>query len=100
MQPTSKAGTWALPIKDMAAMTGLIFEDFVKVIPNIRSFQAQVNWDKNTTDNGAFDIGTKILVNICISLQPSILADSQISLDIPIKKFRSTNMLKGMQMAV
>ncbi len=84
----------------MAAITGLTLEDFVKVIPNIRSFQAQVNCDKNTTESGAFAIGTKILSKISKSEQPSILADSQISLDIPIKKFRSTNILNGMHIAV
>ena len=86
-------------IMEILAITGRTFVDFVNVRPNIRSFQHQVNWDKNTIEIGAFAIGVKICTSTCQFVAPSIFADSQISEEIPIRKFLSTNMAKGILMA-
>ena len=90
-----------LPVlsSDTLAITGRISDDFVKVKPNIKSFHDQVNCDINTIDKGAFAMGAKIFINTCQLEAPSILADSQISDEIPRKKFLSTNILNGIQMA-
>ena len=54
---------------------------------------------KNTIEIGAFAIGVKICTSTCQFVAPSIFADSQISEEIPIRKFLSTNMAKGILMA-
>ena len=94
------AGALALPIMEMLAMIGRISGDFVNVKPNIKSFYDHVNCERKTIDNGALAIGTKICVKICHVFAPSILADSQTSPEIPIKKFLSTNIQNGIQIAV
>ena len=60
-QAVNIAGACPVFIKDKDAMTGLISFDFVKVRPNIKSFQQKVNCDRSTTDMGALAMGTKIL---------------------------------------
>lgn len=100
IQARNRAGALFLPIKEMLAIIGRMLAVFVKVIPNIKSFQDQVNWDRNTMERGAFAMGTKISVRIRQLDAPSIFADSQISLEIPRKKFLNTNMQNGMQIAV
>ena len=98
----AKNSAGALPLlnMDMLAMTGLTLVDFVKVSPNIKSFQDQVNCERNRMDKGAFAIGTKMYNSVFQSDAPSIFADSQTSLEIPRKKLRRTNIQKGIQIAV
>lgn len=98
-QAVNRDGTSPMLIMEILAITGRTFVDFVNVRPNIRSFQHQVNWDKNTIEIGAFAIGVKICTSTCQFVAPSIFADSQISEEIPIRKFLSTNMAKGILMA-
>lgn len=45
------------PSNDTAAITGRADSDFVNVIPNNKSLQIQVNWNKNTAASGARAIG-------------------------------------------
>ena len=83
-QAVSIAGAWPVFIRDRDAITGLISFDFVKVRPNIKSFQQKVNWDSSTTEIGALAIGTKILVRIWKSPAPSSFADSYRASGMPI----------------
>ena len=91
-QAVNRDGTSPMLIMEILAITGRTFVDFVNVRPNIRSFQHQVNWDKNTIEIGAFAIGVKICTSTCQFV-------AQISEEIPIRKFLSTNMAKGILMA-
>ena len=100
IQARNSAGALFLPIMEMLAIIGRMLDVFVNVRPNIRSFQDHVNWERNIMDTGAFAIGRKIRIRICQLDAPSILADSQISLEIPRKKFLSTNIQNGIQIAV
>ncbi len=96
---TNSAGGFPVLIMERLAIIGLVSVAFVKVRPNIKSFQHHVNCDRNTIANGAVAIGKNILVRITNSDAPSILADSHSSLSIPRKKFLKTNILYGIQMA-
>jgi hypothetical protein len=99
-QAKSRAGAEPPRNSDTIAITGLMLTLFVRVRPNINSFQHHLNWLKKTTVRGATDIGTSIWHRIVILEAPSSLADSNTSREIPLKKFRITNMAKGMQMAI
>ena len=85
MQASSTAGRCFVPISEREAMTGRRLGDFVKVKPNIKSFQHHENCVKKTTDNGAADIGSMICVKMTKLLAPSTRETSQISREMPRK---------------
>jgi hypothetical protein len=71
------------PIKvESVAIRGRTSELTVKVRPNNKSFQIQVNWNRNAAPSAGHESGKKILVKTKTLEAPSICAASTTSLEI------------------